>query len=144
MANPIRGVRTYIRSKLVANATLNTLVGGRIYTGRAPQGTTSPYVVASLLSSPDRNVMGNVGPVLMTPLYFIRGITETQSLTVLDQIADLIDQTLIGSSGTIAADGIYISGVKRENGRDQETPIPNTSIIVMQLGGEYRFYVEFT
>ncbi len=53
-------VARFIRATLVADAGaggVNTLVGGRIYRGRKPQGAALPAVVITVVSQPDQTTM---------------------------------------------------------------------------------------
>lgn len=53
-------VARFVRALLVADAGgggVNTLVGGRIFRGRKPQGQALPAVVVTVVTQPDHNTM---------------------------------------------------------------------------------------
>jgi hypothetical protein len=141
MAHELRGVDTFISSRLQADATLWTLIGGRFYTRPAPTGTAPPYVIATHLSSIDRNALGPGTRIFSRVLYLIRVITKDPNTATSDAIADRIDDALVGIDGSVPAQDIFIGKVFREEAIRYEETTPAGEVF-QHTGGRYRFFVE--
>lgn len=138
----LRGIDSFIYSKLSADAQLAALVGTKIYTRPAPQGTVPPYIIATFLASPDRNALGPGTRILTRPLYLIRCITTDPNTNVADQIADRIDDVLVGASGSVPSQNIFIGIVVREEPVRYEETTPGSATVFQHTGGRYRFFTE--
>lgn len=141
MSHELRGIDTFIAQRLQADTTLWTLIGGRFYTRPAPGGTAPPYVIATFLSSVDRNALGPAVRILSRVLYLVRVVTTDPNTATADSIADRIDDALMGVDGSVPAQGIFIGKVEREEAiRYEETP--QSGVVHQHTGGRYRFLVE--
>jgi hypothetical protein len=140
MAHELRGVDSFIRDRLAADTTLWTLIGGRFYTRPAPGGTAAPYVIATFLSSVDRNALRAVR-LYSQALYLVRVVTTDPNTTTADTIADRIDTALVQQLGTVAAQSIYIGIVQREEAIRYEEVSPS-GVVHQHTGARYRFWVE--
>lgn len=138
----LRGVDSFIYSRLTGDAALFAIIGTKVYTRPAPQGTTVPYVIATFLSSPDRTALGPGIRIMTRPLYLVRCVTTDPNTLVANQIADRIDAALMGADGSVAAEGIFIGKVQREEPVRYEETTPDSAIIFQHTGGRYRFFVE--
>ena len=142
MPHETRGVDRFIVSRLTADATLTSLVGTKVFVNRVPPNTVQPWVLATFLSSPDRNALGPGIRILTRPLYLIRAVTVDTNTNVGDQIADRIDEVLMGASGSVVSQGIFVGKVQREEPVYYNDPPTAAGIIHTNIGGRYRFFVE--
>jgi len=138
----LRGVDRFIVSRLTADATLTSLVGTKVFVNRVPPNTAAPWVLATFLSSPDRNALGPSIRILTRPLYLVRAVTIDTNTSVGDQIADRIDEVLCGADGGVTGQGIWIGKVEREEPVYYNDPPTAAGIIHTNIGGRYRFFVE--
>ena len=149
-AHELQGVDAFLLSKLVGNASLMALLavqpplsGGpappSIYSGLAPESAVPPFIVFDLLSSPDRNVIGNDARAFTRPLYVVRAYTTGTSYSQGEAIAALIDSALLGARGSVPAQNLSIMGVFREE------PVRMTEVLEgvrwAYIGGRYRLFV---
>lgn len=141
VGHELRGVDSFIHDRLQADATLWTLIGGRFYTRPAPTGTAYPLVMATFLSSIDRNALGPGTRILSRPLYLVRAITTDPNSATADQIADRIDAALVGASGSVPAQDLFIGITYREEAIRYEEA-PQSGIVYVHTGARYRFFCE--
>jgi len=137
----LRGCDSFVYSRLTGDPTLAALIGTKVYTRPAPSGTAPPYVIMTFLSSVDRNALGPGTRILTRPLYLIRCITTDPNTNIADQIADRIDDLLVGHFGSVPAQNIFIGMIVREEAIRYEEVSPS-GIVTQHTGGRYRMFVE--
>lgn len=137
--NEVPRLHTWLRTILMADATLNAAVGGRIYRGHAPVNASFPCVVYAMLS-PGDDVLGN-GPdrIWAKPLYLVKVVGEGNNLLALQTIADRIDVVLHGVVGG-SSSGIQIDYcIRKRPFYMDETEGADT--VFQHLGGEFELGV---
>lgn len=120
-------------------ATINPLASNRVYRDIAPDATTTPYVVVSLMSA--RDVAGAAGIRLWQDgLYLVRVVGKASQWTAMVSLADAIDTALQLATGN-TADGTIIRAVR-------EMSIAYSEVIGAEvwshLGGQWRIYTKRT
>lgn len=128
-----------MQSVLAGDSTLNTLVGGRIYSEEAPQGAAVPMVVFAHLggSTSVRTLNGHV----LTSLYMVRAIDDGESFDgVVTAVADRIDTVLtVGDQGTVV-DGVRITKCRIDQPHQRKDASEGVPIVYM--GAIYRVYYQ--
>jgi len=110
MTTELGVVNTWLTTILSGDATLMGLAPGGVFSDTAPDDTLQPYVLFQYIGGND--VKGNGPHRYMTDAtYIVRGVHESKSAAVIDQVAARIDVLLDGQRGT-AAGGI-IQGCTR-------------------------------
>jgi hypothetical protein len=115
-----RRVAGYVYTKLTADTGgtgVNTLLGGRIYGRRAPQGVTLPACVIQLVSATATNTLSGVR-THQTALVDVHLIAEGSNITPLVAIADRIDTVLQGAHGI--SDGATVVKLRRDDEREYD------------------------
>jgi len=103
-------VGTWLTTLLSEDATLMGLAPGGVYDRRAPEDAPQPYILFQYYEG--RDVKGNGSHRYMVDAtYIVRGVHESKSSAVLDQIAARVDVLLDGQMG--AAGGGTIHGCTR-------------------------------
>ena len=135
-ANPLTLDR-WVSERLAADAPLQALVAGRVYSDVAPLGTPSPWVVFSLQSSAD---VRGVGPatIMQRNLVLVRVTGVVTSYADLEPILQRVDAALHGSSGTVTS-GTVLSVLRQESVRFTETADGQQ---YRHLGGLYEFLIQ--
>ena len=139
----MRAVETWLDARLRADATLNTLVGGRFVQGVAPASFTYPFVSYTFISSRDRTAIGAFSRILTRPLYQVKCILKVSTgapmLPAYD-VSDRIDETLVGAGGTITVAGRswQIGLWEREEPIAYEEPGETAGTQYLHVGGNYR------
>ena len=128
----------FVYVALTSDATMTTLINGRVHNAPAPAGTPIPYVVLDVLSDgTDLRIVGGIR-VWTNPLLLIKAITKGNNPGQLRPIAKRIDQLLDRQSGTIT-DGVIVE-VHRERGHLRRELTDGT--LYLNMGGEYRVKVQ--
>jgi len=135
MSADVTRIDQWIYSTLSSNATLNTLVGGRIYGDMAPQGATFPLILFSFLGGADKVL--TFRSRFTNAIYLIRAVGRGSSFNSVEEVADGIDTLLsqIPDNGIVVRD-IRIASCTREQPhqrKDMESGVPT-----VYLGGFYR------
>ena len=115
-----RRVAAYVYTLLTADTGaggVSTLLGGRIYGRRAPQGVTLPACVIQLVSSASTNTLGGVRSHAVA-LVDVHLIAEGASITPLVAIADRADMVLQSAGGL--QDGATIVKLRRDDEREYD------------------------
>ena len=145
LGQEITPAEKWLDTTLRANATLNTGVSGRMSGYNSPQGTGYPAVVWQLQApSTDVKAIGNIR-IMVRPIYVVRVVGQTASMLSLSALADEIDESLEGASGTVDLGG----------GREAEIlectrvgPFALAEAVngvqYRHLGGQYRIAVQLT
>lgn len=147
----LNGVDQFLWQTLSANAALLALLAVQpapapnvapplgIYAELAPEGAVPPFLIFQMLSSPDRNCVGNDSRMFTRPLYLIKSLTLGSSLVPAEQIAKQIDISMLGARGNVTGENIGVLGTFREE------PIRYTEVDEgvrwIHCGGRYRMFV---
>ena len=106
-----------------------------VFSGVAPQGTLTPYIVFHCLSAPD--VLGGFATRVMTkPLYQVKVIGKGSSFLALAAIAGQLDADLCGADVNTTVAGVTVQGVYRERAISYPELVDNVRF--NHLGGLYR------
>lgn len=127
----------WLQSVLNGDSTLNTAVGGRIYSYVAPPGATFPHVIYQNQAA--RDVRGN-GPqrIMANMLYTVKVIGETTSFASIEAAANRIDAVLQAVSGSTVR-GVVVACVREQPfSLVESTP----SGQYRHLGGVYRLWAQ--
>jgi hypothetical protein len=111
-------VARFIRALLVADAGIggvNTLVGGRIYRGRKPQGQPLPAVTIVVATDPDHNTM-NGTHVYQDVQVDVTVRCEGEDYGPIEPISRRIFTVLQGASGL--QDGVTIVKLRRVDSQE--------------------------
>ncbi|HEY3281393.1 MAG TPA: hypothetical protein VGN26_03900 [Armatimonadota bacterium] len=93
MANELLGAERWLYAKLTADTTLQGLIGSRIYSDVAPNGSSYPLIILS--NNSEQDVVGAAGDRLLArPLYLVNLVTNTGSVAVYEQLINRIDEVL--------------------------------------------------
>jgi hypothetical protein len=111
MAVETFAVRKWIYELLSQDASLNGLIGDKIYHNVAEPSAQPPYVIYSVLSSDDVTGIGSFR-IMNEATVLVKAVGEGASTLPLKDVVNRIDEILHGASG--AADGHYILGCERE------------------------------
>jgi hypothetical protein len=112
------GGLAYFPQVLGAYGALTALVGDRIYSNSAPQGSAFPFVVFGPSSGTDRAAVGHNRRVMSEVTYLVKGVTYEEDLLIASRIARRIDEAINGVPATVTFDGVTyeIMGCHRETG----------------------------
>lgn len=127
---------SFIYSTLAGDATLNGLVGTKIYEAIAPPDAALPYVIFAEYST--REVLGmGANRLWADDMWIVRGVARQESYVTnpLKGIADRINALLHKSSGTDSYGTVWAC-VREERVRYPE--IDEAGQQVRHLGGIYR------
>jgi hypothetical protein len=119
---------------LLANdAALQALVGNRVYSGTAPEGSAYPLVQFSFEGGRDvQEVAGH--PIMIDELYVVKAVGKGNRLDTLKPIYERVHTLLQRASGTVA-DGKVIACVRQTPIKYEEI---DNGITYRHLGGIYR------
>lgn len=106
-------IETWIYGVLSGDSTVNTAVGGRIFSYNAPQGSLYPAVVFAPLSGVDITPPGGLR-FLTTMRYAVKAIAQTSSAIGLGALAARID-FLLHNAQYVPASGGLIASCLRTN-----------------------------
>jgi hypothetical protein len=147
--NEVADLITFLYLRLKNDAALAALVqpdpegdGPGVYEGAAPEGAEYPFVVFSVLVSPDINGNGALR-VATRPLVRIYAVGQTESLVSLGPLANRID-ALFGDQDNQARGvqgGLQVAGSHRERPFAPPPEAAEGGVIYRRLGGEYRLFV---
>ena len=135
MSADITRINEWMYSLFKNNASVNALVGGRIYSEMAPQGATFPLVLFAFLGGSDKVL--TFRSRFTNGIYLVRAVDRGSSYATVEPIADSIDTLLatVPDNGIVIRD-IRIASCNREQPhqrKDQENGVPT-----VYLGGFYR------
>ena len=133
MSAELTEVDQWIYARLHTDGELGDLVGERIYSEAAPQGTTGRLIIFGYLGGADR-MQSSIRVSYF--LYLIRAVAESASFTAVKRAAERIDAVMSIPMEGIDLDTVQIFSVVRDQAHkrfDQENGIP-----VVYLGGIYR------
>lgn len=105
----------HITAALLDDVALSALVSTRIYADAAPEGAVYPFVVISHAGGNDRIVPGADARIMTRDRWLVKAVHNERSPALARKIAGLIDQALVGSTGSVTLDGqtYYISSLYR-------------------------------
>lgn len=137
MANEVVLVDKWLASVLGADATLSGLVGSRIYSYLAPNGSVFPFIIYAYQGSIDVIAIGGIR-IMNNGVYQVKSVGQSNSMVAQEAIANRIDTLLHGKTGTVAG-GIVLACVR-------EQPIAYVENLnglrYNHLGGLYRTIVQ--
>ncbi|MFN8533848.1 MAG: hypothetical protein U0556_09895 [Dehalococcoidia bacterium] len=118
---------------------VNTLAGGRIYSGRsAPPEATRPYVLVH--GEPGEDLLGNGGRIWHAGTLVARGVAEGWSDLPALALADRIDGQLEGKRHQPAGSDATLVTCQRERSWRNEYIV--AGIRFVELGGRYRVAIQ--
>ncbi len=129
-------VEEWLWALLRYDATLQGLVGGRVYAYAAPEGATLPAVVFQHQAATDVRTGPGQDRIMVDGLWLVRGVSEGRSFAQLRPVADRIDTLLSGASGTVS-DALVLHTVREEPAVLVER---QAGIEYRHLGGLYRIW----
>jgi hypothetical protein len=133
----LAAVQNWLYDSLVADSTINTATGGRVFANAAPSTTAFPLVTFAFVGGVD--VIRTVGDTRVTQaLYLVRAIGKGNSLAGIKPIAARFDTVLTVPYGGVTVDGVRIRSCVHDQPHvrfDQEYDVPAT-----YLGAVYRIY----
>ena len=91
----------WLAQQLSSDSQLAGLVGARIYSTIAPQGTSYPLVIYAALAGVDETALGMIR-ALTRLRYAVKAVHTAANLATLDAIARRIDQILQGNTASLA------------------------------------------
>ncbi|NPV85986.1 MAG: DUF3168 domain-containing protein [Anaerolineae bacterium] len=119
------------------DATMQSLVAGRIYSGVVPQSAVYPFVLVQRVSS--RTVMGVGTAVIMwDELVMVKGVDKAESYSTLETIMNRVRGVLHGASGDVT-NGIVIGCVEE---RTIMYPEVVDGVQYRHLGIEFRVWTQ--
>lgn len=133
------GVDLWIGSRLAADTAIQSVVGTtnpRIYPDVAPAGVDPPYILYTMQSGLDENLLGGVrGAADM--VFSVRAVVQSQSYRPAAALANRIDAVLHGARGTAPEFPCEIHCTRLEPVRYPET---GSGVSNRHLGGLYRIF----
>ncbi|HPD40012.1 MAG TPA: DUF3168 domain-containing protein [Anaerolineae bacterium] len=136
MSEPMTAER-WLYTLLSGDATLQGLIGDRVYSGEAP--TTAAYPLVLIVFQGGHDVLG-VGParIMAQCRYLVKAVGATPSYAALEPIASRIDALLQGASGSVTS-GLVLACVR-------EAPVvypeQQEGKVFRHLGGIYRIVAQ--
>lgn len=108
-----------IRSLLVNDSDVNTIVSGRIYPEMAIEGAQSPYIVYSVMSNTPSNTKDGtpVDEANVEILSVSRSYSEANDLA--DKVRDALDR--VGTTVSVAEGSIVVNSIQYTNEITQVT-----------------------
>jgi hypothetical protein len=104
-------VAAFVYDRLVADAQIASMLGGRVYRDLVPSAATLPAATITLVSATDTNTIG-ADRVLETVLLDVRVIGEGSSYAPVNPIADRIDAVLQNAGGARGA--VHVVELRRD------------------------------
>lgn len=133
----LAAVQNWMYDRLVADTTINTAVGGRIYAQAAPSGTLFPLVIFAFIGGVD--VTHTIGDNRVTyALYLVRAVQKGNTLAGIKAVAARFDTALHIDAPGVTVDGVSIRSCVHDQPHvrfDQDYDVPAT-----YLGSYYRVY----
>jgi len=130
----ITRIEQWIRTVLVSDPTLNSMVNGRVYAALAPASVDSyPMIVFSLLAPGDVLLGGGGVTIWNKPVYLIKAITKGDRVLPLQSVVDRMHAVLHAARGGVT--GVAIDKcIRLRSFRMTTREAGNT---YHHLGGEY-------
>lgn len=145
MSETARG-RAFLATRIKTDPTVLALlpdVANRVFSLPAPSGTPYPYLRMEILSGGSDVITLPLSRYWSNPLFLVYWVTDKQSTTTIEPLADRTDALLNGASGAVAAVPNGTGGLVWSTWRERPFDMPDTSVVpgVSRLGGEYRMLV---
>jgi hypothetical protein len=138
MANEIVAAERWLYTVLKNDATLNTLVAGRVFSDVVKPGTPYPLVFYTMTAAINRQTLQ--GYIIWAELvYIVRYVHRVESYVALEAGATAIEAALHRASGTNVS-GVVVSCVYDEPFKQPEIDPDGSQI--RSLGGQYRLNVQ--
>ncbi len=131
-------VEEWLAQVLKGDATLSAMVGGRIFSTVAPQGSTYELLLFAALGGNDVNALGPFR-TLSEFRYSVSAIVDKPSVVTLDPIMFMVDQLLHGKHAVLANG--YVLGGQRTT-PPMVTGVPDYGINFRRMMATYQFYVQ--
>ena len=127
---------------LKGDATINGLIGQRVYMNEVPDDAAYPVILAHMYApSPDTRALGNVR-VMANMMYIIRAIAKGSSTISVEPIANRLDQIFEDNAGANIAGVIGASVREMPFFMSEEAKVGNSIQQFRHLGGIYRLTVQ--
>lgn len=137
LGNELPETARYIVSRLSGDSALSILAPGGVWAGVADLGVATPYIVFTLMASPDTR--GSASYRNFTrPLYLIEALAPVEGYGGVASAADRMDQ-LIGLARNGSTDILNVASVYREQATERYEV--DSGARWVRLGGFYRFIV---
>lgn len=145
--NEIEVVENWLHDVLVADATLNGIVSGRVWKYAAKQNATDPYIIYGFQAGDDMQGLGTVR-LLTRPTYFVRGVKKGFPDANFNIVTNRIDEVLgkVVRNTKTSSDGLttYAISGRRVQVISYTEPNPTSDQPIFHVGGLYRFEVSPT
>ena len=139
MANEIVAAERWLRAVLIADATLQTLVGTRVRGHTVPPGMAYPLVFYTMPGAGDDTTTLEGYRVYSQLVYAVRYIKRSETFAELEEGADAIETALHRASGSNVS-GVILACVRQAPFHLIE--LANDGTELRQLGAIYRLYVQ--
>lgn len=122
------------------NTKVQSVCSGRIYADYIPEGSVKPSALLYATYEDAFDCLENFLPVAISTVRFESyGDTRQQA----NDLAEAIEESLNGYTGTIAGDTIHIHGVSRQTGQIHLVDIPNDGTDNWQFRSVQSFDVSY-
>lgn len=127
----------WLYSKLTTDATLASLLSGRVYSYMAPLGAAFPVIIYAYQGGTDVSEVGGYR-IFNSGLYQVKAVGKGESMAALAAIANRLDAVLHRASGTATGGAILACVRERPVSYSEYT----TGMRYNHLGGIYRILVQ--
>lgn len=136
--NELLAADEYVYKRLTEDTALNALIGVRVFEGKAPEGTPSPFIVFHTEAPSLRSGVGGRSIIFHRPLHVVQARTEGEDYSVLEPICERIQAVLHGEY-VITLRGCLVTGSVLENAIKR--PVYESGQAWVVMGGRYRVFV---
>lgn len=135
--------KSWIFGRLTGDATLQGLIGSRVYDAIDMSGSNVyPYVIIAHMDPLD--LLRGVGPVIIAGagMYLVKAVGKTRSISGLVPIVQRVQALLHDQAGPAPMGGGQVLACTLESGVDY--PELSDGVMYRHLGGVYRVYTQET
>lgn len=127
----------WLYSKLTTDATLASLLSGRVYSYMAPLGAAFPCIIYAYQGGADTAVVGGYR-IFNSGQYQVKAVGQGESMAALAAIANRLDTVLHRAAGTVTGGAILACVRERPLSYAEFT----NGLRYNHLGGIYRILVQ--
>jgi hypothetical protein len=128
-------------SAVKADATVNTVSGGRVFADYIPENSDKPAAILYTTFEEPFDCLDSFTPMSIATVRFESyGDTREQA----DDLASAIEDALNGYRGKLSGDAIFVNGVKRQTGKIHLVDIPNDGTDNWQFRSVQSFDISYT